>query len=244
MEKSVVKCGDPIPHEEHDWGPSQLIHCPGIKEKDQMETIKETSKCFKTEPHTSHVWHAADYTYICPGIEESIETKGDEFILECRERHPHKVHNWTSSVHGRCHCDGMGEGVKMTDAEELLASRRETYGDRVINMTRLAMIWSALLDHEILDWQVPLMMSAAKMLRAFETPDYSDNVDDVEGWTVMFREVMEANHGGIIKARTVEEYKTKKESNPEKEAEEAAMNKYMPRHPYDRDFPEDDNGLD
>lgn len=95
--------------------------------------------------------------------------------------------------------------------DELLASRREIYGDRVQNMERTAALWSALLGIKIHDWQVPLMMSAYKMLRTFETPDYSDNSDDIDGWKKMFVEVMDANHGGIVQARTVEEYQRKKQ---------------------------------
>lgn len=99
---------------------------------------------------------------------------------------------------------------KKETTDELLASRLAVYGDRVENMERTAALWSALLGVEILDWQVPLMMSAYKMLRTFETPNYSDNTDDIDGWKKMFVEVMEANHGGIIQARTVEEYQRKR----------------------------------
>lgn len=102
---------------------------------------------------------------------------------------------------------------KKETTDELLASRRAIYGDRVKNMERTAMLWSALLGVTIEDWQVPLMMSAYKMLRTFETPDYSDNSDDIDGWKKMFVEVMEANYGGIIQARTVEEYQAQKDGS-------------------------------
>ena len=104
----------------------------------------------------------------------------------------------------------------MTENNETLAlldSRRAVYGDRVNNMERTAQIWSALLGVKIEDWQVPLMMSAYKMLRTFETPDYSDNSDDIDGWKRMYVEVMAANHGGIVQARTVEEYHEKNTSD-------------------------------
>ena len=102
---------------------------------------------------------------------------------------------------------------KKETTDELLASRRAIYGDRVKNMERTAMLWSALLGVTIEDWQVPLMMSAYKMLRTFETPDYSDNSDDIDGWKKMFVEIMEANYGGIIQARTVEEYQAQKDGS-------------------------------
>ncbi|USH45454.1 hypothetical protein SEA_DOTI_7 [Microbacterium phage DoTi] len=99
---------------------------------------------------------------------------------------------------------------KIETTDELLESRRAVYGDRVDNMQRVAAIWSGLLGVTIHDWQVPLLMSAYKMFRTFQTPNYSDNSDDIDGWKKMFVEVMDANHGGIIQARTVEEYEFKR----------------------------------
>lgn len=133
--------------------------------------------------------------------------------------------------------DEKNSSIDATD--ELLASRREVYGDRVSNMERTAALWSALLGFTIEDWQVPLMMSAYKMLRTFETPDYSDNTDDIDGWKKMFVEVMEANHGGIIQARTVEEYQRIKNENHLRETvgeallEEQLKESVKPRHPYE-----------
>lgn len=120
---------------------------------------------------------------------------------------------------------------KKETTDELLASRREIYGDRVQNMERTAALWSALLGIKIHDWQVPLMMSAYKMLRTFETPDYSDNSDDIDGWKKMFVEVMDANHGGIVQARTVEEYQRKKQYGDAWDV--AADANQKPRHPYE-----------
>lgn len=123
----------------------------------------------------------------------------------------------------------------MTDeketTDELLESRREVYGDRVQNMERTAALWSALLGIKIHDWQVPLMMSAYKMFRTFETPDYSDNSDDIDGWKEMFVEVMNANHGGIIQARTVEEYQNKKQIIDAWVTKSEDTRR--PRHPYE-----------
>lgn len=99
---------------------------------------------------------------------------------------------------------------KKTAADALLESRRAVYGDRPDQMRRTAQIWSGLTGFDIQPWMVPMLMSAYKMLRAFNAPDYSDNVDDVDGWMVMFREQMEADGQPIINARTVEEYLHKK----------------------------------
>lgn len=130
----------------------------------------------------------------------------------CGKAEPHEWHLHRGSMY----CRGLKlveespEKVETTD--ELLASRRQVYGDRVKNMERTAQLWSALLGIQIFDWQVPLLMSAYKMLRTFETPDYSDNSDDIDGWKKMFVEVMDANYEGIVQARTVEEYQLKKET--------------------------------
>ena len=91
--------------------------------------------------------------------------------------------------------------------DELLESRRQTYGDRVQNMIDIAGIWSILLGVTIQPWQVPLMMDAVKQHRQFRTPDYGDTSDDREGWFKIFREVMGDD---MIDARTVEEYQEKK----------------------------------
>lgn len=106
------------------------------------------------------------------------------------------------------------EPTPPTEAEKLLASRQAVYGDRPDQMRRTAKIWSGLTGFDIQPWMIPMMMSAYKMLRAFNAPDYSDNVDDVDGWMVMFREQMAADGMPIIQARTVEEYLDKKHPTP------------------------------
>ena len=137
----------------------------------------------------------------------------------------------------------MNEAEQKETVDELLASRHAVYGDRIDNMERVAQIWSGLLGVEIKDWQVPLLMSAYKMFRTFQTPNYSDNSDDIDGWKKMFVEVMDANHGGIVQARTVEEYELKLGTRKVDDlivplshtiASEAQANFHsdMPRHPY------------
>lgn len=122
-----------------------------------------------------------------------------------------------------------------TDAQKLLAERVSVYGNRVRNMERVAQLWTALLGVEILDWQVPLLMSAYKMLRTFETPDYSDNSDDIDGWKEMFVEVMNENYGGLVKARTVEEFRRLKKQAERAEREGSG-------NPY-RNVPDEDEAF-
>ena len=110
----------------------------------------------------------------------------------------------------------------MADQEDptqaLLDSRRAVYGDRIDNMVRTAQIWSGLLGVEIQPVQVPVMMAAYKQLRMMMAPDYSDNIDDSDGWMKMAREILGED---LIQARTVEEYVAEKQRrlrDPEKDA--------------------------
>lgn len=91
---------------------------------------------------------------------------------------------------------------------EIVDERVDVYGEPLEFFSRLAMMWSALLDHEIQPHEVPLMMASLKMLRTQITPDYSDNSDDVFGYMEIFRVLM---GGDMIEARTVPEYLILKE---------------------------------
>lgn len=92
----------------------------------------------------------------------------------------------------------------MTDiVDEVIDGRRSVYGQPVDTFARIAQMWSAQLGHEVQAWQVPLLFISAKLIRAGEAPDYSDNTDDVEGYLAIFREIMGPD---MIHARSVDEY--------------------------------------
>jgi hypothetical protein len=76
------------------------------------------------------------------------------------------------------------------EAQELLDSRLAVYGERVSNMENVAKIFSGILGIEVRPDQVPLLMIGYKTFRASQTPDYEDNVKDIEGYAIMFREVV------------------------------------------------------
>jgi len=101
------------------------------------------------------------------------------------------------------------------ETSELLEGRKATYGDRVKNMEAVAAMWSALKGVHFEPWEIPLLMSAVKMHRIFQSPDYGDSVDDVDGWMQMFREVMGDD---LIQVRTVEEYIAEKTNREKQEA--------------------------
>ena len=87
--------------------------------------------------------------------------------------------------------------------QALLDGRETVYGERVKNMQDVAQVWSGILGTEVRPDQVPLLMAGYKLVRASGTPDYSDNIDDVEGYALMFREVIGDK---MINAKSVKEY--------------------------------------
>ena len=99
-----------------------------------------------------------------------------------------------------------------TTGQELLDGRESVYGERVKNMEDVAKVWSGIFGFDVRADQVTLAMIGYKLVRASGAPDYSDNIDDVEGYALMFREIIDAT-GGMINAKSVSEYLEKK-SNP------------------------------
>ena len=96
----------------------------------------------------------------------------------------------------------------MDKAQELLNSRVTVYGDRVKNMEDVAKVWSGILGTEVRADQVTLCMMGYKLVRASGTPDYEDNIKDVEGYALMFREIIGDK---MISAVTTDEYLAKKQ---------------------------------
>lgn len=86
---------------------------------------------------------------------------------------------------------------------ELINERVKVYGDPKVTFPQIAQAWSAVLGFEVLPYQVPLCLIAMKLVRTSQTPDYSDNSDDVEGYLDIFRKVVGED---MIHARTVDEY--------------------------------------
>jgi len=89
------------------------------------------------------------------------------------------------------------------EAQNLLDSRLAVYGERVENMTRVAQVFSGILGMEVRPDQVPLLMVGYKTVRASQTPDYEDNVKDIEGYAIMFREII---GNDMIAAVNTDEY--------------------------------------
>ena len=126
------------------------------------------------------------------------------------------------------------------DAKKILDSRHATYGDRVANMDAAAGMVNAYLagvdqrkDPALTGADFAMIMALYKIYRFAVTPDYQDNIDDIEGYLRIVRECME---GKLIPARTAEEYQeikrqqsinTHPASNQERLAEEASMESWF-----------------
>jgi hypothetical protein len=102
------------------------------------------------------------------------------------------------------------------EAQNLLDSRLAVYGERVENMTRVAQVFSGILGVEVRPDQVPLLMVGYKTVRASQTPDYEDNVKDIEGYAIMFREIIGDD---MIAAVNTDEYLLEKSRREMKEME-------------------------
>jgi len=101
----------------------------------------------------------------------------------------------------------MYDPSEEVSVKQMVDSRKAVYGDPIDTFTRMAQMWSAIIDHEIQPWEVPLMMVAVKMIRTTQAPDYSDNSDDVEGYLDIFRTIIGDD---MVKASSVSEYVNKK----------------------------------
>lgn len=109
----------------------------------------------------------------------------------------------------RCQADNCNCSLLVIDEAregnlgEVIDGRTSVYGEVIPAFTRQAQAISAVLDHEVQPWEVPLIMIAIKMIRTTEAPDYSDNSDDIEGYLDIFRQLMGED---MVHARSVKEY--------------------------------------
>lgn len=112
---------------------------------------------------------------------------------------------------------------------QIVNERESVYGDVTDYSIRVAQVWSGILGHEVKPVQVPIMMAGLKLVRWSNTPDYSDNPDDAEGYIDMGRTVVGDD---MIEARSVSEYLEKKTASLFVEARQPApiipMGEYRP----------------
>lgn len=111
---------------------------------------------------------------------------------------------------------------------EVVDGRRSVYGEPSISFPLVAQVWSGILGTEVRPDQVPLLLIGYKLVRASECPEYSDNIDDVDGYAKIFREVMGDR---LISARSVTEFLEKREQRERQAAAQAHRAKIAPAEP-------------
>ena len=68
---------------------------------------------------------------------------------------------------------------------DVIKERGESYGSMVDNHTRIAKLWSVLLDTEVTPEQVALCMIAVKQARLMETSNHNDSWQDILGYALV-----------------------------------------------------------
>ena len=91
--------------------------------------------------------------------------------------------------------------------EEFIDERSRVYGEPVNCWSRVAQVWSGILDHEVTAAEAVLCMVGLKAVRTAITPDYADNYTDIGGYADIYRRIIGDD---MVWASTVEEYLLKR----------------------------------
>ena len=84
----------------------------------------------------------------------------------------------------------MNRADILQQAERLITGdRAEEHGDASANFAKVAKMWSAMVGVEIAPRQVPLMMTAFKVARAWDNPGNNDNYVDSAGYAALAGEL-------------------------------------------------------
>lgn len=116
--------------------------------------------------------------------------------------------------------------TQQDQVDELIDQRKKVYGDPRVTFPQIAQVFSGILGTEVRADQVPLLMIGMKLVRTSQTPGYSDNSDDIEGYLDIFRTVMGED---LVHARTVDEYVS--ELARHQQQHELLLNQTLPGHP-------------
>lgn len=122
----------------------------------------------------------------------------------------HEVTNGTCVSEEKCFFDNVcingstpiHDQVK-TEGAAIVDDRMRVYGEPKENWTRIAMVWSGILGIEVSAIQATLCMAGLKLVRSAYTPDYSDNLNDVEGYVNMTKTIVGDD---MIDAQSTAEY--------------------------------------
>lgn len=80
--------------------------------------------------------------------------------------------------------------MQTNESNTILEVRAKDWGDPVITHTRIAQVWSGILDTEVTPHQVALMMSGLKLVRASINPDNEDSLVDAGAYVEIGKRIM------------------------------------------------------
>jgi hypothetical protein len=81
----------------------------------------------------------------------------------------------------------------LNDAAKTVTDRGANYGTPAENFERIAVLWTALLGHEVSAAQVAMMMAAVKMARLCADEKHMDSWIDIAGYAACGAEIVSAS---------------------------------------------------
>lgn len=75
---------------------------------------------------------------------------------------------------------------------DILKDREKSYGDPIQMHTRIAKIWSAILNKPVTAYEVALCMTGLKLVRATKNASDPDSLIDAHGYTEIAQNIQEA----------------------------------------------------
>lgn len=75
---------------------------------------------------------------------------------------------------------------------DILEERQKNYGDPIQMHTRIAKIWSAILNKPVTAYEVALCMTGLKLVRATKNASDPDSLIDAHGYTEIAQNIQEA----------------------------------------------------
>ena len=86
--------------------------------------------------------------------------------------------------------DRLGKEL-LEEAKGKIDERGEEYGGPLDNFSRIARLWSVILDTDITPLQAALCMDAVKTARLCTTPEHWDSLVDKAGYSAVMAEIVE-----------------------------------------------------
>jgi|TARA_R100001129_G_C5316267_1_gene246487 hypothetical protein len=85
--------------------------------------------------------------------------------------------------------DRLGKEL-LQEATKTIDERGEKYGTPLDNFSRIARLWSVILDTDITPLQAALCMDAVKTARLCTTPEHWDSLVDKAGYSAVMAEIV------------------------------------------------------